>query len=152
MNNKEIGKAFVRGARTGKGSNMFINGDAIYSYGYHFMISRRTSRGILVTASEYSRSTARHVQYVKQALGWNYILAADCTNGRKGELNFPKLAEIRARKVAAAKGTAHRAHLDALAAKRDERKAAARAVADAETARTAPPAWVVAPVAGGALE
>lgn len=45
MNNKQIAKAFAQGATKGKGSNLFIEGDTIYSHGYHFKVAVRNTDG-----------------------------------------------------------------------------------------------------------
>jgi hypothetical protein len=69
MNNKQIASKFAAGATSGKGSNLFIEGDTIYSYGYHFPIARRLpDGGYWVNPDKYSRSTARHQSLVINAI------------------------------------------------------------------------------------
>jgi len=48
MNNKQVAGAFARGEK-GKSNNMFINGDKIYSYGYHFTIAKRLPNDCRIT-------------------------------------------------------------------------------------------------------
>lgn len=69
MSNKKIAEKFAAGATSGRGSNLFIEGDTIYSYGYHFPVARRTGGGTAnLTTQKYSQSTARHVSIVSGAL------------------------------------------------------------------------------------
>lgn len=68
MNNKQIAKNFAAGATKGKGSNLFIEGDTIYSYGLHFPVARRNADGTFwFNPDKYSQSTSRHQSYVAQA-------------------------------------------------------------------------------------
>ena len=70
MNNDELAKDFYQGATSGKGSNMFIDGNVIYSYGYHFPIALRISRNEwIVNEDRYSHSTLRHQKLVESRLG-----------------------------------------------------------------------------------
>lgn len=68
VNNSELARQFVQGATKGKGSHMFIDGDTIYSYGYHFPVAVRTKDGYLFNSSGYSSTTAKHKSYVNRAL------------------------------------------------------------------------------------
>jgi hypothetical protein len=69
MKNSELAKDFAFGSTEGKGSNMFIDGRAIYSYGYHFPIAFRLFDGVAIfNQSGYSNSTSRHKGYVARAL------------------------------------------------------------------------------------
>ncbi|QEC78588.1 hypothetical protein [Mucilaginibacter ginsenosidivorax] len=57
---------------SGQASNLFFEGENIYSYGYHFLIARHVynSRGghaVLVTQKTYSRSTSAQATLVRQA-------------------------------------------------------------------------------------
>ena len=69
VRNEELAKQFVAGATTGRGNNIFIDGDAIYSYGSHFPIALRTPAGYIVNKSKYSVTTSKHQGYVKRAIG-----------------------------------------------------------------------------------
>lgn len=64
MTNKDLAIKFAQGSTKGKTKNMFIEGDKIYSYGYHFVIAKRVFGGFEITTSKYSQSTARQVSYV----------------------------------------------------------------------------------------
>lgn len=66
--NYDIAHDFAYGYESGRSCNMFIDGDCIYSYGYHFCIAKRVSPGvILFTTRTYSKSTAKHVAYTWRA-------------------------------------------------------------------------------------
>ena len=63
--NYQVAHEFAYGARSGKSLNMFIDGDCIYSYGYHFCIAKRVNEDtILFTTRSYSVSTTSHCSYV----------------------------------------------------------------------------------------
>lgn len=52
---------FEEGAEKGKASNMFIDGDILYSYGYHFPLAIRFENGTyLLNGDKYSVSTSAH--------------------------------------------------------------------------------------------
>lgn len=74
MNHRQVAEAFANGRTSAKGCNMFIDGDTIYSYGYHFPIARRTDKFIdgqqvvLFTRAGYSVSTSKHISYTRFAL------------------------------------------------------------------------------------
>lgn len=68
MTNYQVAEAFAMGASTGRSDNMFIEGNVIYSYGYHFKIAERLADKILFTTRKYSRTTGRHKSYVLTAL------------------------------------------------------------------------------------
>lgn len=68
--NYDIAHAFAYGATEGHTSNynLFIEGDCIYSYGHHFCIAKRVGKGtVLMTTQTYSKSTAKHISYVRNA-------------------------------------------------------------------------------------
>lgn len=71
MTNKEIITKFVKGATTGKNSNrsLFIEGDTIYSYGYHFPLARRLGDGTFwVNPDKYSVTTSKQQSMVRSAI------------------------------------------------------------------------------------
>ena len=72
MTNKEIAAAFAAGKRTGKNANgsLFIDGDTLYSYGYHFPLARINpeTRHALRNARKYSVTTSKHSGLVAFAL------------------------------------------------------------------------------------
>lgn len=66
--NYDIAHDFAYGRDYGSSYNMFIQGDCVYSYGYHFCIAKRVDNGtILMTTRGYSNSTAKHINYVERA-------------------------------------------------------------------------------------
>jgi hypothetical protein len=44
LSNKKVAEAFANGKAMGASGNMFISGDTVYSYGYHFPIARMTDK------------------------------------------------------------------------------------------------------------
>lgn len=69
MSNKTLAEKFANGATRGNGSHLFIEGDTIYSYGYHFAVARRTGEKTAnLTARKYSQSTSVHTGHVRTAL------------------------------------------------------------------------------------
>lgn len=69
MSNRKLAEKFANGATRGKGSHLFIKGDTVYSYGYHFAVARRTGdRTANLTTRKYSQSTSVHTGLVRGAL------------------------------------------------------------------------------------
>jgi hypothetical protein len=60
MKNQEVVKAFVNGETEKKGSHLFIEGNVLYSYGYHFPLIVRLFGGYLINIDSYSRTTSKH--------------------------------------------------------------------------------------------
>ena len=58
-----------------RGNNMFFEGDAIYSYGHHFVIARKWNGVILWNDTTYSNSTSKHQGHVRSA-AWGKLV--DC--------------------------------------------------------------------------
>ena len=56
-------KAFEKGATKGTASNMFIEGDILYSYGGHFplvvRLKNKSNGAFLINGDDYSRSTSQ---------------------------------------------------------------------------------------------
>jgi len=79
MNNREVCHAWANQTKpSAKGSNLFFEGDTIYSYGYHFPIAKiyhdpYKEAVILFTSEGYSSTTAKHKSYTWQALHQNVI-------------------------------------------------------------------------------
>jgi len=75
----EIVIAFAEGATSGKGSRIFIEGDTIYSYGYHFPLAKRIgTREYLINPESYSSSTRKHQGHVARILVGALWIAPDC--------------------------------------------------------------------------
>jgi hypothetical protein len=51
----------------GSGSNMYFEGDTIYSYGRHFPIARHYKDSVVFTTASYSNTTAKHMSHVRNA-------------------------------------------------------------------------------------
>ena len=70
MTNKQIVSKFVAGATTGKnkGRSLFIEGDTLYSYGYHFPLAKRQEGGFWVNPDRYSVTTSKQQSLVRGAI------------------------------------------------------------------------------------
>ena len=78
MKNSQIAEFFVlrdlEKNQKLEGSHFFIDGNTIYSYGYHFPIAVKLKDGFLFNSCGYSMTTAKHKGYVKRAIGNNFII------------------------------------------------------------------------------
>lgn len=73
VSHEQVAQAFAEGETKLKGSRMFIDGNAVYSYGYHFPIALRLNGGIyLFNKDGYSQSTSRHKNKVIRFIS-NYV-------------------------------------------------------------------------------
>lgn len=75
MTNTGLAERFANTEKEGKANSMFIDGDTIFSYGYHFPIARKTDKTdengrkiVLFTDRGYSMTTAKHKSQVYSAL------------------------------------------------------------------------------------
>ena len=75
MKNSQVADAFRNGNEQAKTEHLFIEGNVIYSYGYHFPIAiKLNNRTLLFNADGYSQTTAKHKGYVKRTFeGWTFI-------------------------------------------------------------------------------
>lgn len=127
INNNEIGQRFKNNIGDADGSNMFIEGDAVYSYGYHFKIVQRvnTDKGdfYLFTNDGYSNTTERHKSMVLSSLSHNKVIFIDSHSREfneqdikaQQEANAQELAELKAKqeKRTSKPRTARIQHLEA---------------------------------------
>jgi len=60
FSHSDLVKRFEDGKTCGQASNMFIEGDVMYSYGHHFPLVVRTPWGNILNADKYSSSTSQH--------------------------------------------------------------------------------------------
>lgn len=68
MDNKQVAHLWANKSRaSAKGSNLFFEGDTIYSYGYHFPVARHYKGVILFNSQDYSVTTSKHKSYVFSA-------------------------------------------------------------------------------------
>lgn len=83
MRNSELAYMFARGETDGEVGNMFIRGDTIYSYGYHFPIAKRVIRNgataYLFNSDIYSTSTTQQQSLVLNAISGEVIRCPDCS-------------------------------------------------------------------------
>lgn len=76
--NSELAKRFADGKTTGKANSMFIEGRAIFSYGFHFPIALRLSNGnYLFNTDKYSVSTSKHQSNVLSKLPYGRVYYCD---------------------------------------------------------------------------
>ena len=87
MKTIELCEKFVNGKSEGKCSSVFIKGNVIYSYGYHFPMAFRIndSNGFkfVVNKSKYSRSTSRQQSWLKCNINDSEVLCEMDTNELK---------------------------------------------------------------------
>ena len=97
MRNYDLALRFASGKTTGTGSHIFIEGNTIYSYGYHFPIAIRLKDNIyLFNSRGYSFTTLKHKSYIKTALSSNTIIEIlDCDINKKDEQIKYNLEEIK---------------------------------------------------------
>lgn len=74
MNNSQVAHKWANeAAPQATGSNFYFRGDALYSYGPHFVVGRivrnkAKRRAYLLNAGSYSPSTGRHQSYARRAI------------------------------------------------------------------------------------
>lgn len=69
MTNRQVAELFAHTNREGHTKHLFIEGRAIYSYGYHFRIAQKIDQNrALFTTKGYSQTTSCHKGLVKRAL------------------------------------------------------------------------------------
>ena len=97
MNNSKLAHNWANKIKdSGKGSSMFYEGDTIYSYGRHFKIAEfitiEENTFVVFNDNSYSNSTAKHKNYVRQAIPYNYevINCIDMNFGFYGSQNNMK--------------------------------------------------------------
>ena len=78
MNNTQLAIKFANGEKEGKGNSMFIEDDAIFSFGKHFPIAVRVGHGTyLFNNGNYGSSfTSRHKSEVSSALKGCELISA----------------------------------------------------------------------------
>jgi hypothetical protein len=77
-NNSRLSEMFVNGLTDGKGNNMFVEGDVIYSYGHHFPIAIRMKNGtFLCNEDKYSVTTGKHKSYVRRYIPSKMLISSN---------------------------------------------------------------------------
>lgn len=116
MSNRQVAENFANGKNTGHSMNMFIDGNTVFSYGYHFPIARITDTKdengktiALFTNRGYSNTTAKHKNLVSVALcqaGFR-VITCDISSGKIDNSCIERLSnevkELRAKQVRARK-------------------------------------------------
>lgn len=68
MNHATIAENFSNGATSGKGFNMYIENDKMFSYGSHYVLAKRFNDGVfLLNGDRYSVSTSKHQSHTRRA-------------------------------------------------------------------------------------
>lgn len=70
--NQEVADAWAMGY-SAESSNMFTDGQTIYSYGYHFPIAKRVNEHVLYNRTRYSATTSKHQYHVRRAMRGNVV-------------------------------------------------------------------------------
>ena len=65
--NQEVADAWAMGY-SARSSNMFTDGETIYSYGHHFPIATRVNGWVLFNHTYYSATTSKHQSHVRRAM------------------------------------------------------------------------------------
>ena len=73
MRNKDVIENFVEGIRGGRTKTLFVEGNVLYSYGYHFPLavrgySKEHGRKFVVNKDKYSSTTSRHQSLLESAI------------------------------------------------------------------------------------
>jgi len=70
FSNSEIMHVFAQRTQSeGRTSNVFFYGNKIYSYGYHYLLGEFIDNNtILINDTGYSHTTAKHINYLRQAV------------------------------------------------------------------------------------
>jgi hypothetical protein len=57
----------------GRAGNVFFERDTLYSYGYHFELSKLINGALWINTRGYSNSTTRHQRYVRQSINTDKV-------------------------------------------------------------------------------
>lgn len=77
MNNKNVCRMFVKGANEGKGSNLTIIDNKLYSYSTCIcerVVNKRGYYNFIYNETKYSVSTSRHQYYLRDALSGENVI------------------------------------------------------------------------------
>jgi len=106
MRNEEVAMRFAKiglGIHDGVGSNLYIHGYAIYSYGQHFPIAYKLNYPyVLFNKHKYSQTTSRHQSMVRRWLlanGWKIIEVPTSKISKAISLNIRTYEELILNKI-----------------------------------------------------
>ncbi len=86
MNQRDLVERFRTGSTSGQSSNMFIEGDALYSYGRHFpLVIRLEHGGFLHNGDRYSVTTSGHQSHCRSVIDGPQIPFSALTAAGIGE-------------------------------------------------------------------
>lgn len=89
FNNSQLAHVWAaQSQQYGRGSNMFFDGDSIYSYGHHFCIAKIYGDKVLMNSRRYSNSTAKHQRKVRNAVTHKTVYTIPEVNNPASENNI----------------------------------------------------------------
>jgi hypothetical protein len=98
MKNRNVAEQFVRGNEKLKTQHLFIEGNVLYSYGYHFPMAIRLVLGnefkFILNNDKYSRTTSRHKTELLRELSKEDILS-ECNTGEMQKIAESKVKSVK---------------------------------------------------------
>lgn len=82
--NQEVADAWAMGY-SAKSSNMFTDGETIYSYGYHFPIAKKVNGYVLFNHTRYSVTTSKHQCHVRRAMRYSNVIPCRAISANDNE-------------------------------------------------------------------
>lgn len=80
LGNESVVISFKDGSRSGHGSNLFIDENYLYSYGYHFIVAIRRENDFILNGDTYSNSTSKHQDLARHYLNPQVIIPFSVLN------------------------------------------------------------------------
>jgi len=97
VKNEDVIEAFAQGKREGKTKHLFIEGNVLYSYGYHFPIAIRLwevdTYKYIINSDRYSMTTSRHQNALIRAIGGKKNIIKEVPTDRME--NYKKFTEVK---------------------------------------------------------
>jgi hypothetical protein len=87
MTNVEVAELFADG-KFGRSKNMFIDGNTIYSYGYHYPIAKRIGGVYILNTRPTSTTTNKHRYLVRRAVREVIIDVPGCSSDPEVALSY----------------------------------------------------------------
>lgn len=98
MRTDELCKAFANGETDLRCSNMFIERNIIYSYGFHFPLAIRLIVGnefkFVVNKEKYSKTTSKHKSILMRYINKEDILK-ECDTGELQSIKDDRISEVK---------------------------------------------------------
>jgi len=88
MRNEDFIKNFANGLqKNGSLHSLMVDGDTLYSYGYHYPLLININGKLIVNDAGYSATTARHISYARQHADYSMHLGSNKTASIKNILD-----------------------------------------------------------------